>query len=217
MNSWKRICVTLNAHINSLIDQVENHEAVAEAAMNDVREALANTVFHLKRLQAEKNQMETKLTGLSEKQTKLKERALAIKDSDRDQALECMRRVVAAQNEVNVLTSQIKEHAELAESLTSDVAKIQAKFSELKYRRAQLAARSSRAEALGSVSRQDVSSNLAGTFERWERSVLRSEVDVDLSSGSEGLPDPLMMKIEKENEKAELESMLNALVDPGQS
>ena len=50
MRTFKRLFATLTAGFDSFIDQVENHEAVAEAVVADVRRQAARLKVQLSRL-----------------------------------------------------------------------------------------------------------------------------------------------------------------------
>ncbi len=209
MNSIKRLCITMNAHINTMIDQVENHEAVAEAALTEIREALSNTKYQLVRLQNEQKEMLNRHLNLQSVEIKWRERAIQAGADNHERAIECMRRLKNIQVELASLANVLTDHRKLEQALVNDVRGIEDKFEELKRRRNSLAARESRAEALQSINRHESQLSLGGAFERWERTIMRSEVDFE--SKSEPI-DALGLEFIKKEEQSELESMLNELL-----
>lgn len=209
MNSIKRICISMNAHINSMIDQVENHEAVAEAALSEIRESMANAQYQLVRLQNEQKQMEARELALKALELKWKERAIQAGTGNHERAIECVRRLKGTQAEISSLAGALIEHRNLEKILVNDVRGIEEKFTELKRRRSLLAARESRAEALQSINKHENKIAVGGAFERWERSIMRAEID----TGKLAEPvDHLSLELSIEEEKLELESLLSELL-----
>ena len=212
MNALKRLCISVNASINTLIDQVENHEAVADAALADIHDALANARFQLRRIQGEQKRLQDRIGQCRDEEILWRDRAVRIETRDRECAIECVRRMKKVQQEISSLSSQAAEHGTLEKQLGADVKNIEARFEELKRRRSALAARESRAEAFQSVRRQQSGGQIDGAFERWERAVLRSE------SSFESEPvDNLADQLSSEEEKHELEALLNELVIPAKN
>ncbi len=214
MNSIKRLCITMNAHINSMIDQVENHEAVAEAALADIREALGNAKYQLGRLQNEQKQMESREQALRALEIKWKDRAVQASTltgtQNHERAIECVRRLKNTQSELTALGNAITEHRNLEKVLVHDVHGIEEKFNDLKRRRSMLAARESRAEVLQSISKHESQISAGSAFERWERSILRSEVNSEKAFEPQ---DHLNSEFNKEEEQIELEVMLSELIE----
>jgi phage shock protein A len=200
----------MNAHINSLIDQVENHEAVAEAALGEIQESLLKAKFQLRRIQNEQKKLQEKIHQCRDEESKWRERAIRSEKEDRERAIECVRRMKKLQDETATLTQQANEHAQLERQLTSDVNAIEAKFDELKRRRSALAARESRAEAFQSVHRNQSGRQVEDAFERWERTVMRTEISAETSSPES--VDSLTEQFSSEEERKDLEAMLSELV-----
>lgn len=169
MNAFKRISIALTAQINGLIDQIEDQEAVANAALADIRDSLMKTRFQVKRIQHEQKAFEARITQLRDEEAKWKDRALRTKDENHDRALECVRRLKKTREEIASTEQQLDAHQKLELQLGEDVAKIEARFEELKRKRSLLIARESRAEAMRKVSEVQNNENLGGIFDRWEQ------------------------------------------------
>jgi phage shock protein A len=214
MKMFRRISATINAQINTLIDEIENHEAVADLALADIREALLRAKYQIHRVQSEQRSLGEKLKDLRSAEKRWSERALRIKESDRDQALECVRRIKQAREDIDATELQLAGHEELERKLAEDVRAIEKKFEELKRKRSELAARESRAQALTAVSRHQEATDVGGVFDRWELEVMRGEAEGEFPS--EGPRDSFEEKFKSEEERAELETLLNELSKQGE-
>lgn len=210
MNAFKRISIALNAQISSMIDQIEDHEALANAALADIRDSLLRTKFQVKRIQNEQRAFEQRLEELGREEQDWKKRALASRDQeqDKERALECVRRLAKAQEEAKTVASQLTEHRKIEAQLSEDVRKIEMKFEELKRKKNTLAARESRSEALKKVAHYQACGEDMSVLDRWENKILKSEVE---SGGFEEAPDEFAKQFTDEEEKRKLEALLDGL------
>ena len=152
MNSFKRLSITLTSRMNAMIDQLENHEAVADSVLEDVRRAVQSVRYQIKRIQNEEQQLEKRLDSLQADHGKWKERALRTETGDREKALECVRRMKKIEDEIASTKTQIGEHSDLQRQLNDQLKHIEAKYTELKRKQSLLIGRESRAEAIHQVS-----------------------------------------------------------------
>ncbi|MGZ5278781.1 MAG: PspA/IM30 family protein [Pseudobdellovibrionaceae bacterium] len=177
MNTLKRISASISAQINSMVDQIENHEAVANMALHDIREALMQAKFQIRRVQNEQASFEQRLKEMRKEEERWTERALHSQNENHERAIECVRRLKKTRDEIATLGQQLTEHGNLERQLTEDVRRIENKFEDLKRKRNLLVARESRSQALSAVADHENSIQLGSVFERWEKKVLRNEVE----------------------------------------
>lgn len=208
MKVFRRISATVNAQINTLIDEIENHEAVADVALGDIREALLRAKYQIHRVQNEQRAFNEKLKELHANEARWSDRALRAKDGDREQALECVRRLKQTREDIATVNGQLTGHEELERKLAEDVRAIEKKFEELKRKRSELAARQSRAQALTAVSRHQDATEIGGVFDRWEQKVMRGEAHGEVPCEPR---DTLNDKFAEQEEREELEKMLTNL------
>jgi phage shock protein A len=208
MKALKRLTMTLSAQINSMVDQLENHEAVANMALEEIRETMMQARFQIRRVQNEQRVYEQRLTEMEQEEKRWRERALRAQSESHDKALECVRRLKKTTDEITALKQQILHHGTLEEQLTVDVKRIESKFEELKRKRNLLAARQSRSEALAAVTEHGGSEDVGHIFERWEQKVLRGEV---ASEDSAVEADAFSQEFVRAEEKLELEALLQNL------
>ena len=69
MSIFRRLQATISASLDNAVSQVENHDAVVEAALKDARAAAARARVRLARVQKEEANMRTKLESRSRAST----------------------------------------------------------------------------------------------------------------------------------------------------
>lgn len=208
MNALKRISLSLTAHMNTLIDQIENHEAVAESVLEDIRSSLLSLKYQIKRIQNESAGFEKRFRQLQEQKAVWGDRARRLPESDHDRAVECVRRMKAAQAEAESVAQQRQAHEVLEKELTEQARKIEARFNELRAKQSSLAGRQSRAEAAEKIAHVDAGRSLDTVFDRWEKHILRDEASAELNIEP---TDALAREFDEAEELTELEMLLTEI------
>ena len=62
MSVFKRLSATLFSHVDRAVSEIENHDAIIEAAIRDQQRALAKAKVRLNRLRAEGRKLEKRLS-----------------------------------------------------------------------------------------------------------------------------------------------------------
>ena len=100
MNSLKRLKATLTASFDSLLDELENQEAVVDAGIKEIKEALVSISVQENSIQRELNNIQkTKNLIISNIET-WKKRAKDVHESDRTKAKECARKVISLKEDL---------------------------------------------------------------------------------------------------------------------
>jgi len=199
------------SRIDSMVKQIENHDALVSAAIRDAKEARARAKVQLARVREDGRRMQRRRAELEEGERRWRERAQRIGNEDEERALECVRRMKHTKREHEQLATQATEHERLESQLTRDISGIDGRIESLVQQRNLLRTRQSRAEALAAA-HQDDGRRLAEVddiLERWEIKVSVNETDVDCSLGEE---DDLELELssveEREDLRAELDDLL---------
>jgi phage shock protein A len=171
----RRLVATLTAGFDNFVNKVENHEAVAESLMADVRSAAARLRIQLARVREQRDRMQAQRRQTQNQCASWQQRALQLRASDPDKALECMRRLARAEQRLGALDSQIAEQDRLAEQLGRSLQEVEARLEALRLRRTALSSRTARAQAVASSSDPGLRVQVDEVFERWEQSVLEQE------------------------------------------
>jgi phage shock protein A len=164
------------ASIDSMIVQVENHEALATSALRDLEQGVARSRVQLTRVERDGRSLRQALDEEREATTRWRERAR--REENEARALECLRRHKRSEARVSELNHNQAEHERIEQQLKRDVQTLERRLVELRQQRNTMRTRQSRAEAFGIAQGQsDVESGEIGQiFERWETRVAESEV-----------------------------------------
>jgi phage shock protein A len=164
------------ASIDSMIVQVENHEALATSALRDLEQGVARSKVQLMRVERDGRALRQALAEERDAASRWRDRAR--REQDEQRGLECLRRHKRSEARVAELSHHQLEHDRIEQALKRDVQTLERRLVELRQQRNTMRTRQSRAEAFNVVQGNgDVESGEIGQiFERWETRVAESEV-----------------------------------------
>jgi phage shock protein A len=177
MNLFKRWTVTASSGFDWMISQVENHEALVGSALKEMQETGAKASAQVKRVKRDGERLNTRIDELMQTEMLWEQRALRIHESDRERAVECLRRKKQTEAERLRLQQQRIEHQRLEQQLSKDVQLIEERIATLKRRKNAMSAREYRADALAMQAPEDVrvQNDIDEMFERWENRLDKKE------------------------------------------
>ncbi|MEN8185279.1 MAG: PspA/IM30 family protein [Myxococcota bacterium] len=181
MNRLRLWTSSLLSRVDWMVTQVENHEALAESTIRDVRQAGARAQVQLGRVRRDGERLRARLAEEVEAERRWRERAERSAREDEARALECLRRSRTAGRRAGELERRVDEHDRVERQLIHDVGAVQERLSRLEERRNLLRTRQSRAEALSSV-RCDRAVEAGALFDRWETRVVEREFEGECAS-----------------------------------
>ena len=209
MHTFKRLFATLTAGFDSFIDQVENHEAVAEAVVADVRRQAARLKVQINRLDTHIRRLNEQRQQALDEAEQWRERALRVAEDDDRRGLYCARQYRDAETRAGQLASQISEHTGLRDNVQRELAAVEDKLNELQMRKTLLSSRSAHAQsskvAAGVAFAEE---DAEGVFERWETQIAQNEYLTAVHAP--GPVDPLRTEFEEEERDASLREQLSA-------
>jgi phage shock protein A len=164
------------ASIDSMIVQVENHEAQAASALRELEQGVARSKVQLARVERDGRAMKAALAEEVEATARWRERAR--REEDEPRALECLRRHKRSEARASELQSNFKDHERVEQQLKRDVQTLERRLVELRQQRNTMRTRQSRADAFGVAQGNcDVEeAEIGRIFERWETRIAESEV-----------------------------------------
>lgn len=212
MTLLKRWSAALISRIDAAVTQIENHEAVVDGAIHEVRRQLARARVQLGRIRQDRERLDARLQQARADAETWAERARRSAATDESQALECLRRRRRAQTEATSLETQLADQDRLETRLGGDVRQVEERLARLQLERNRLRTRESTAAALGAV---DAASSPLGAdvdeiLERWEIRVTEHE----LTHHHRPDRDPLAEHFAGAEEEAALRAELAALMGP---
>jgi len=206
MSSFKKIFISIKSQIDSIADDFENHEALAEAAINDLQQLAVTTRQHKFRLHKMIDQYQTQLQKLEQESTLWSERALKMREQDEQKALQCVKRLRSVKQQTVQITKQLQDSENQEASIQADQNAIQEQLLQLKTKKELLAARQNRSHLQKSMQGLASSSiDVQGVFDRWEGTVVGDEYE------SSQEVDSLSNTFEKQEDELELQLMLDEL------
>jgi phage shock protein A len=164
------------ASIDSMIVQVENHEALATSALRDLEQGVARSKVQLMRVERDGRALRQALD--EEREAALRWRDRARREEDGARGMECLRRHKRSESRVRDLVHNQTEHERIEAQLRRDVQTLERRLIELRQQRNTMRTRQSRAEAFNAVQGSGDAQNgeIGEIFERWETRVAESEV-----------------------------------------
>ncbi len=203
----RRFTKNLTLSLESFFDEIQNHEADVAATIREVERGSV-------RVRAQRFAAERRLRQIEQNQSALRrdcqswqERALRLR-ADHEQALECVRRGRVAREAAASEERASAAQVQLVEQLCADERTVESKLSELKQRRASLVSREARAVAV-SASAGEGAVELETVFDRWQARIEEREAS---GAGRHAAPDAFARALNAEEERAELERELAALL-----
>ena len=212
MKAMRRLTATIMGSMDWMVSQIENHEALVNAALREANEATARAKVQLARVRQDGEQMRKRLVDLREECDRWEQRARSTAMIDEGRALECLKRLKRGRSDNGILEQQERSHAALERQLSEDVRQLEDRLQKLRQQRNVMRTRESRAEALRAMQGHDSSllGEIDAIFERWESKVTEYEVGATLH-GTEC--DELARDFDEAESQRELKAELQKLIE----
>lgn len=178
MNLIKRLTTSVTATLDTAVAQLENHDAIVEATIKQVRQAVAKTRARINTLRHQQSAYERQLSEATEQSALWTERAKALAETDKEKALQCVARLNHCQSDIKRLTQSIDQQKSLIHDVSINLKKLQAQLQEMTHKHNLMRSRQTVATVNRAVASAGVDDNLNDTFERWEAVVLEHEFAV---------------------------------------
>jgi len=172
---FKRIVTSITANFDQFIASVENHEAVADATIKEVKQGAAKIQTQLRITQqrlTEQQSLEAKFIDDCEM---WKRRAVTISETSSEKALSCVQALQFCEEKLSHLQEQIRENEQLAVELDDHLKEVEQRLDTLTIKRNSLSARSAKNKALAFADTQDIGLCPENVFSRWEESISSNE------------------------------------------
>lgn len=173
---FKRWSAAIASRIDTVVARVENHEALVDASLRDLKYNTAKAHVRLDRVRKDRRVLENELAESQRAEAQWRERAKRT-DADDERAIECLRRSKAAAKRAAELTARLEEHDRIEADLARGLSHLRDRVSVLRDQRDLMRARESRADALRIASEANASASgeIEDLFDRWEIRIRESE------------------------------------------
>jgi phage shock protein A len=176
MNGLKRIFISLAAQTTRIMDDFENHEAVAEAALREFAGLLAKVDAQARASTAELESLDRRVEQLKVDILTWSRRAVAEQAHDRTRALECVRRLQAKQRDLAETEQQRLSVSATLREIEHRRDELRTQLTQLQQRHRQLVARQSHTDAQTLAGESDYTSTCPqDVFARWETRLATAE------------------------------------------
>lgn len=210
MSIFKRLSTTITAHIDQMVGEIENHDALVKATLKDLNKKVAEANVRLGRVKNEATQLQAQITRLTADTERWRQRAIETAETDEQKALECVNRARHCEQQVTQLRNTHQQYQQTIDKLTRDVATAEQRVRDLKQQHSLMRARQSTASVVTAM--QDTDNDdiamLNDTFERWEVKLRQAETLLDSQPGIDPLEAEYVKQEEADDLKRELASLL---------
>jgi len=170
MNLFKRVFTSVHAGVERTVTNMENHEAVVDAALRESREAVMRAKVRLSRLEKDGRKQQDRLTELTSEVELWTERARSCADTDRAKALSCLQRKKHRETDLLRVREQITEHEKIVTRVRGSIDESTNKVEALQSQRNHMRSREAAAQAGTLVNSLDsrLGDDVESAIERWE-------------------------------------------------
>ncbi len=206
----KRLFTTIYSRIDHTVTQIENHDAIIQAALKDTRRALVQAKIHLTKVRADGQKLTEQLNALVIAEQQWKQRAKDMAAKDEITALACVERRRKCMQQIQAIKSAQVQHQAIEMPLVDDINKLEQHLDEISRQRHLMQARQSTANALSNTQNMDWNGgyDINALFERWQIKIAESETTV----GKFNAIDPLEKQFLDEEEQDSLHAELQTII-----
>ena len=171
----KRLIASFGASFESFVNKVENHEAVADCVIADIRAAAAKLRVQRGRIQQQLQRFAFEREKLAGGQRRWQERALQLEATDEQRSLECVRHFKLTKSRLRQVEHQIDEYHAMDRQLQANLGDVERRLEQLQLKKTTLSSRSARASVLAGSRDEEALADIEQVFDRWEAAVLEDE------------------------------------------
>ncbi|MEM7281130.1 MAG: PspA/IM30 family protein [Pseudomonadota bacterium] len=210
MGLFRRLSATISSTVEQAVTRVENHDAIVAAAIKSTQSNAAKAKVRLARVQKDGEVLRTRSKELQTAERTWGERAKACAESDKEKALECIKRRKVARGQLTKIQESLVRHSELEAQVLDTLKKIESRLLDMKQQRNMMRSRESVADAMRIITDIDGAAvnDIDETFDRWEILITESE----LCSNSLHPVDVLDADFQQSEDRLELEAELDSLL-----
>jgi phage shock protein A len=203
----KRLVASINASFDDFVSRVENHEAVADSVIADVRAAAARLQVQIGRVGVQTQRATERRDALHRDVARWRQRALDLAEADPPRAIECVRRLERTERQLVQSDQQLADLGRLNDQLRANLTDVERRLEDLTLRRASLSSRDARADALR-VCTAGQTEDVDRIFDRWEISIASAEYSDNIGPAAS---DQLDRELSRDEEDEALRQRLATL------
>lgn len=201
MSLFKRTFTSLYARVDQMVGEIENHDALIQAAIKEQKKKIAIAKIQLRRVENSQQRVKEQHAQLSINAKLWTQRAANAASDNESQALLCLQRRQQIQQQMQRLTQMQNEYQQNLLRMKKEISQCEEDLSCMMQKHQVLRARQSTADAMQMIDRDHGSTvdEIENSFDRWEVKIAQGELSVDRLEDSS---DPLEQEyLAEENEQ----------------
>ena len=143
MSIFKRLSATLVSRMDQVVGEIENHDAVVQATINEQRKRVAQAKVRLAQVRRDAAKLSRQLQELQEAEQRWGDRAVEAARSDEAKALECMHRRQHCHRQIKRLSTSLEQYQCTADKLARDITQSEEQLMEMSQKHNLMRARQS--------------------------------------------------------------------------
>ena len=178
MSLFKRLSATLVSRMDQVVGEIENHDAVVQATINEQRKRVAQAKVRLAQVRRDAAKLSGQLQELQEAEQRWGNRAVEAAKSNEAKALECMQRRHHCHRQIKRLGTSLEQYQCTADKLARDITQSEEQLTEMSQKHNLMRARQSSTEALNAMAQtiDDSAHQMDDAFDRWEILITQQEM-----------------------------------------
>jgi len=215
MSIFKRLSTTLVSRLDKVVGEIENHDAVIQVTLNEMRKKVAEAKVRLDQVRNEEQQLKQQILTQKENITLWQKRAVECAKTDEAKALECVSRSRQCQQKINSLERSLAQYTQTADKLARDIETSEQRLIKMKQKLTLMRARQSTSCALEATNEINSHSEtlLDESFDRWEINISQTEMSTaEMSTDSCEKIDLLERDFIAQEQQEELQKELEILL-----
>lgn len=214
MNLFTRITATIGATAETAVSRFENHDAIAQSALVEVRQALAKAGIRHRGLARTLEDIRSSIKDCEKRIEQWTTRAQQLARSDESRALQCLEQRQICREQLDNYTKNLSKHEVIEARMAEKLKHMNARLQGMTNQRNEMRSRESIAKATKVMDRVDNQSNdgVEAIFERWELNISDAEVLNQFHQDDDSGVSSIQQEMDEQDRKDALKSELTDLL-----
>ena len=175
MKTFKRLKTTLTASFENFVNEVENQEAIIDAAILEIKDVLAQTKIQIANAAREQDKIALSKKELQKNANLWRLRAKRSVEKDRDTAKSCINKALNLEADIRDLDHQAEDAINRQGKLQKEKAMIEIKLRDIQSKKAHMLGLQ-KSNSLNKFDSNFGNACVEDVFKRWEEKLIRDEV-----------------------------------------
>lgn len=214
MNLFTRITATIGATAETAVSRFENHDAIAQSALIEARQAVAQAGIRHKRLKRSVDEIRMSIEACEKQEKQWTVRAQKLAQTDEGKAIQCLEQRQRCRDQLVTHNQNLNKHEALEVGMSDRLKQMETRLQSMNNQREEMRSRESLAQATQVMDRVDNqgSDGVDAVFERWELNISDTEIRARIQQDEVSSVSSLQREMDEEERNIALRDELAALV-----